>query len=93
MVGLNQNTVEKPFEFYLTCLLMLINGIFIGLTTGAMFSKILITCVMIVIFTLPLAMFAGFFGNKEDYLPGFGLIQYISPFKYCYEGNNIFLKP
>lgn len=74
MVGLNYSAIEKPFEFYLSCFLMLINGIFIGLTTGAMFSKIIITCVMIVIFTLPLAMFAGFFGNKEDYLGGFSLI-------------------
>ncbi len=46
---------------------MLITGSFIGILVGAMFKDTYTTTIMLVVITMPLALFAGFIGNRESY--------------------------
>jgi hypothetical protein len=67
MIGLNTSSWEIIVDFLISNSLMLINGSFLGILIGAMFKDTYTTSIMLVVMTMPLALFAGFIGNKESY--------------------------
>jgi ABC-type multidrug transport system permease subunit len=45
------------------------------------------------IFILPFMLFGGFYNNRSTFASWIGWIEYLSPFKYGFEGNKKHLLP
>ena len=66
-IGLNDTDESFFFKYLLTNFLILLSGCFIGIIIGAMFKESHTASVMVVFITLPLVLFSGFIGNRENY--------------------------
>ncbi|KRW98126.1 P-loop containing nucleoside triphosphate hydrolase [Pseudocohnilembus persalinus] len=86
MVGLTQ-TVEVFFKYVFANICASFCGNSLGILIGSLFSDPKVASSMMPIIMLPLMMFSGLFGNREDMWDGLSWIEYISPFKYVFDAQ------
>ena len=87
MVNLNDNNAGIFFEFYLISLMQSLNGNSLGLVTGTAFKDEKTAIGAMPVFMLPFMLFGGFFSNRGSFASWIGWVEYLSPFKYGFEGN------
>ena len=88
-VGLKDEDDSLFFRFILTNFLIVVTGSFIGIFVGTCFKEIQTAAIAVVFLVLPLGLFSGFIGNRGGYPKWIGWLEYISPFKYAFEGKKI----
>jgi ABC-type multidrug transport system permease subunit len=87
MVNLNDSTAKIFFEFYLICLMQSLNGNSLGLAAGSAVKDEKTAMAVVPIFILPFMLFGGFYNNRSTFASWIGWIEYLSPFKYGFEGK------
>ncbi len=87
MTNLNDSSAIIFFEFYLICLMQSLNGNSMGLAAGSAAKDEKTAMAVVPIFMLPFMLFGGFYNNRSSFASWIGWVEYLSPFKYGFEGN------
>lgn len=84
MVGLNSDNAGKIFFFLFVAIIQSATGLGLGFFGGTAFNDPKVASAITPMLNMPFMLFAGFYKNAEDFSDWIGWIQYISPFKYCF---------
>lgn len=84
-VGL-RSEVDVFFKFFFLNVAVGLTGNSIGLMCGSAFSNPKVAMAMMPMFIMPFMLFGGFFSNRDNLWVGVSWIEYLSPFKYGFDG-------
>jgi ABC-type multidrug transport system permease subunit len=64
-----------------------LNGNSLGLAAGSAVKDEKTAMAIVPLFIMPMMLFGGFYNNRSSFASWIGWIEYISPFKYGFEGK------
>lgn len=85
MIGLGQ-TADQFFTAYLILLLISFNGAGFGMMMGSVVYDAKSGSALLLFVMIPMALFSGFYKNREDLPKWISWTEYLSPIKYCFIG-------